>query len=106
MFNSPGYHIATICSFDRSYCRYRQYFTSTVIILPIDMICAIPNVGVGSNVGLELIIGYIVPGRPIAIILLKTCSFGNPDVRTFRLPHINSIIIWAVIDWSCSNFLS
>jgi OPT family oligopeptide transporter len=36
------------------------------------MITAITNEGIGLNVLSELIIGYLLPGRPIAMMLFKT----------------------------------
>jgi OPT family oligopeptide transporter len=46
-----------------------------VYIIPIGMIVALSNIQVGLNVITELIIGYALPGRPIAMMVFKT--WGN-----------------------------
>ncbi|PAV19744.1 OPT oligopeptide transporter [Pyrrhoderma noxium] len=44
-------------------------------IIPIGMIQAITNQQVGLNVITELIIGYALPGRPVAMMLFKTWGY-------------------------------
>ena len=44
-------------------------------IIPIGMIQAITNQQVGLNVITELIIGYALPGHPIAMMLFKTWGY-------------------------------
>ncbi|KAG6841177.1 hypothetical protein C0991_001102 [Blastosporella zonata] len=44
-------------------------------IIPIGMIQAITNQQVGLNVVTELIIGYALPGRPVAMMLFKTYGY-------------------------------
>ena len=44
-------------------------------IIPIGMILAITNQQVGLNVITELIIGYVLPGRPISMMLFKTRGY-------------------------------
>ncbi|KAF9042221.1 small oligopeptide transporter [Panaeolus papilionaceus] len=44
-------------------------------IIPIGMIQAITNQQVGLNVITELIIGYALPGRPIAMMMFKTWGY-------------------------------
>jgi ABC-type antimicrobial peptide transport system permease subunit len=40
-------------------------------IIPIGMIQAITNQQVGLNVITELVVGYAIPGRPLAMMLFK-----------------------------------
>lgn len=44
-------------------------------VIPIGMIQAITNQQIGLNVITELIIGYALPGRPIAMMLFKTWGY-------------------------------
>ncbi|KAF5375910.1 hypothetical protein D9615_008169 [Tricholomella constricta] len=46
-----------------------------VYVIPIGMIQAITNQQVGLNVITELIIGYALPGRPVAMMLFKTWGY-------------------------------
>jgi OPT family small oligopeptide transporter len=46
-----------------------------VYVIPIGMIQAITNQQVGLNVITELIVGYILPGRPVAMMLFKTYGY-------------------------------
>lgn len=46
-----------------------------VYIVPIGMIQAITNRQIGLNVVTELIIGYMLPGRPIAMMIFKTFGY-------------------------------
>ncbi|KAF8518158.1 small oligopeptide transporter [Hysterangium stoloniferum] len=48
---------------------------SFVYIIPIGMIQAITNQQIGLNVITELIIGYALPGRPIAMMMFKTWGY-------------------------------
>ncbi|EKM56748.1 uncharacterized protein PHACADRAFT_254040 [Phanerochaete carnosa HHB-10118-sp] len=48
---------------------------SFVYVLPIGIIQAITNQQVGLNVITELIIGYALPGRPIAMMMFKTWGY-------------------------------
>jgi len=48
---------------------------SFIYTIPIGMIQAITNQQVGLNVVTELIIGYALPGRPIAMMLFKTWGY-------------------------------
>ena len=50
-------------------------FSASIYIIPIGIIEAITSQEVGLNVLTELIIGYVLPGRPIATMLFKT--WGN-----------------------------
>jgi hypothetical protein len=44
-------------------------------VIPIGMIQAITNQQVGLNVITELIIGYALPGRPVAMMMFKTWGY-------------------------------
>ena len=46
-----------------------------VFILPIGMVQAITNQQVGLQIFAELIVGYVLPGRPVAMMVFKTFSF-------------------------------
>ncbi|KAF8885196.1 OPT oligopeptide transporter [Infundibulicybe gibba] len=57
-----------------------QYFILALVIsflyvIPIGMIQAITNQQVGLNVVTELIIGYALPGRPVAMMMFKTWGY-------------------------------
>ncbi|KAF5343654.1 hypothetical protein D9758_014690 [Tetrapyrgos nigripes] len=57
-----------------------QFFILALVIsfaymIPIGMIQAITNQQVGLNVITELIIGYALPGRPVAMMLFKTWGY-------------------------------
>ncbi|KAI5117567.1 hypothetical protein M0805_009645 [Coniferiporia weirii] len=44
-------------------------------VIPIGMLQAITNQQIGLNVITELIVGYVLPGRPIAMMLFKTWGY-------------------------------
>lgn len=46
-----------------------------VFTVPIGMVQAMTNVQIGLNVLTEFIIGYMLPGRPLAMMLFKTYGF-------------------------------
>lgn len=46
-----------------------------IYVIPIGMIQAITNQQVGLNVITELVIGYALPGKPLAMMLFKTWGF-------------------------------
>ncbi|KAJ2936791.1 hypothetical protein H1R20_g315, partial [Candolleomyces eurysporus] len=46
-----------------------------IYVIPVGMIQAITNLQVGLNVITELIIGYVLPGKPIAMMLFKTWGY-------------------------------
>ena len=48
---------------------------SFVYVIPVGMIQAITNQQVGLNVIAELIVGYVLPGRPIAMMMFKTYGY-------------------------------
>ena len=47
-----------------------------IYVIPIGVIMAISNFQVGLNVIMELIIGYVLPGRPIAMMMFKTWGYN------------------------------
>jgi len=55
-----------------------------VFLLPVGMIYAITNIAVGLNVITEFIVGYMVPGKPIAMMFFKTYGYiTNNQAVTF-----------------------
>ncbi|KAF5345476.1 hypothetical protein D9756_011370 [Leucocoprinus leucothites] len=59
---------------------FRQYFILALVVsffyvIPVGMIQAITNQQVGLNMVSELIIGYALPGRPIAMMMFKTWGY-------------------------------
>jgi OPT family oligopeptide transporter len=64
--------------------------------IPIGVITAITNQTVGLNVITELIIGYLLPGRPIAMMMFKTWGYISMlqainFVGDFKLGHYMKI---------------
>jgi OPT family small oligopeptide transporter len=67
-----------------------------VYVVPIGMIQAITNIQVGLNVITELIIGYALPGRPIAMMMFKTWGYISMGqalafASDFKLGHYMKI---------------
>jgi OPT family oligopeptide transporter len=67
-----------------------------VYTIPIGVILAISNQAVGLNVITELIIGYLLPGRPLAMMLFKTWGYITMTqalsfVGDFKLGHYMKI---------------
>nr|GEY37829.1 oligopeptide transporter 5-like [Tanacetum cinerariifolium] len=67
-----------------------------IFTLPVGVIVATTNQGVGLNVITELIIGYMYPGRPLANVVFKT--YGDNSMRQalqflgdFKLGHYMKI---------------
>jgi OPT family oligopeptide transporter len=63
---------------------------------PIGLILATTNLQVGLNVITELIIGYALPGRPIAMMLFKTWGYNTTThalqfAGDFKLGHYMKI---------------
>lgn len=50
-------------------------YIAFVYVIPIGMIQAITNQQVGLNLICELIIGYLLPGKPIAMMMFKTWGY-------------------------------
>ncbi|KAI0739693.1 OPT oligopeptide transporter [Daedaleopsis nitida] len=74
--------------------------------IPIGMIQAITNMQVGLNVIAELIIGYVLPGKPIAMMMFKTYGYITMTqalqfTSDFKLGHYMKIppraMFWAQV---------
>ncbi|KKA29279.1 hypothetical protein TD95_002503 [Thielaviopsis punctulata] len=66
------------------------------LILPVGIIQAVTNQQTGLNVITEMIIGYMLPGRPIAMMLFKswgymTCYNGLAYVADMKIGHYMKI---------------
>ncbi|EIW77489.1 OPT oligopeptide transporter [Coniophora puteana RWD-64-598 SS2] len=77
-----------------------------VYIVPIGMIQAITNQQVGLNVVTELIVGYALPGRPLAMMMFKTWGYitmaqALQFASDFKLGHYMKVpprvMFWAQI---------
>jgi len=71
-------------------------FISAVFILPIGIIQAITNQQTGLNIITELIVGFMLPGRPIAMMLFKswgymTCYNGLSYIADMKIGHYMKI---------------
>ncbi|KAF9444401.1 OPT oligopeptide transporter [Macrolepiota fuliginosa MF-IS2] len=75
-------------------------------VIPVGMIQAITNQQIGLNVVTELIIGYALPGRPVAMMLFKTWGYitmaqALQFSSDFKLGHYMKIpprsMFWAQI---------
>ncbi|KAL4071896.1 OPT oligopeptide transporter [Scleroderma citrinum] len=75
-------------------------------VVPIGMIQAITNQQVGLNVITELIVGYALPGRPIAMMMFKTWGYITMSqalnfASDFKLGHYMKIpprtMFWAQV---------
>ena len=67
-----------------------------VFLLPIGVVMALSNQEVGLNMISELIVGYMLPGRPIAMMIFKTtmymiCYQGLQFVTDQKLGHYMKI---------------
>ncbi|PBK84840.1 small oligopeptide transporter [Armillaria gallica] len=81
------------------------YLTFTYVI-PVGMIQAITNQQVGLNVITELVIGYALPGRPVAMMMFKTWGYVTMAqaltfTSDFKLGHYMKIpprsMFWAQV---------
>ncbi|KAG6336421.1 hypothetical protein ID866_2664 [Astraeus odoratus] len=77
-----------------------------VYIIPVGMIQAITNQQIGLNVITELIVGYLLPGRPLAMMMFKTWGYitmaqALQFASDFKLGHYMKIpprtMFWAQI---------
>ncbi|KAK6460595.1 OPT oligopeptide transporter protein-domain-containing protein [Scheffersomyces coipomensis] len=75
-----------------------------VFLLPVAIIYSLTNIAVGLNVVTEFIIGYMLPGKPIAMMFFKTFGYiTNNQAVTFaqdmKLGHYMKIaprnVFWA-----------
>lgn len=46
-----------------------------VLLIPVGLVYALTNITVGLNVLTEFIIGYMVPGKPVAMMMFKTFGY-------------------------------
>lgn len=99
---------------------------AVLFLLPVGVIFALTNIAVGLNVVTEFIIGYMVPGKPLAMMFFKTYGYiTNSQAITFvqdmKLGHYMKVAprllfaaqfiasIWgslvqvAVLRWSYGN---
>ena len=67
------------------------------------MIQAITNQQIGLNVITELVIGYMLPGKPIAMMMFKSMRL----LASFKVSHIDSLLAWGYITMAQAlNFTS
>ncbi|KAF8184638.1 small oligopeptide transporter [Mycena galopus ATCC 62051] len=71
-------------------------FTAFVYVIPVGMILAITNQEIALNVVTELIIGYALPGHPLAMMLFKTWGYitmaqALAFTSNFKLGHYMKI---------------
>ena len=75
-----------------------------IFLLPVGIIFSLTNIAVGLNVITEFIIGYMVPGKPLAMMFFKTFGYiTNQQAVTFaqdmKLGHYMKIkprlLFWA-----------
>lgn len=75
-----------------------------VFLLPVGIIYSLTNIAVGLNVVTEFIIGYMVPGKPLAMMFFKTFGYiTNNQAVTFaqdmKLGHYMKVaprlLFWA-----------
>ncbi|KAH7922259.1 OPT oligopeptide transporter [Leucogyrophana mollusca] len=78
-------------------------------IVPIGMIQAITNQQIGLNVVTELVVGYAIPGRPLAMMMFKTWGYitmaqALQFASDFKLGHYMKIpprtMFWAQVSAS------
>ncbi|KIM72458.1 hypothetical protein PILCRDRAFT_99382 [Piloderma croceum F 1598] len=75
-------------------------------VVPIGMIQAVTNFQIGLNVVTELIIGFMIPGRPIAMMIFKTYGYitmaqAMQFTADFKLGHYMKVpprpMFWAQV---------
>lgn len=75
-----------------------------IFLLPVGIIYSLTNISVGLNVVTEFIIGYMIPGKPLAMMFFKTFGYiTNSQAVTFaqdmKLGHYMKIdprlLFWA-----------
>lgn len=79
---------------------------AAAFIIPIGMIQAVTNVQIGLNVITEFIVGYMTPGRPLAMMMFKmfgyiTMSQALAFCQDLKLAHYLKVpprtIFWAQV---------
>ncbi|KAJ7645880.1 small oligopeptide transporter [Mycena polygramma] len=68
-------------------------------VIPIGMIQAITNQQVGLNVITELIIGYALPGRPVAMMMFKTWGYITMAQGKLSLSLWHSLITYPLFSF-------
>ena len=59
-------------------------------VIPIGMIQAIANQQIGLNVITELIVGYALPGKPIAMMMFKVSAIHvTPNLLIVNWPSLD-----------------
>ncbi|KAF1982642.1 small oligopeptide transporter, OPT family [Aulographum hederae CBS 113979] len=88
-------------------------FISAAWFIPCGMVQAITNIQIGLNVFTEFIIGYMLPGRPIAMMCFKTYGYitmyqGLTYTQDLKLGHYMKLpprtLFWAqgiATIWGC-----
>ncbi|KAF9475507.1 OPT oligopeptide transporter [Pholiota conissans] len=71
-------------------------FIAFIYVIPVGMIQAVTNLQISLNVVTEFIIGYMLPGHPIAMMMFKTWGFITMSqalsfVSDFKLGHYMKI---------------
>ena len=61
-------------------------------MVPIGMVQAMTNITIGLNVITEFIVGYMTPGRPLAMMMFKTYGYmtmyqGLSFVQDLKMGH-------------------
>lgn len=82
-----GLSIATVRAWDTQmpvWCLIVALLIAIVFLIPVGVIYAITNIAVGLNVLTEFIIGYMLPGKPLAMMFFKTFGYiTNNQAVTF-----------------------
>lgn len=92
---------------------YTKQSIAFFYILPIGIIQAVTNQQVGLNVITELIIGYALPGKPIAMMMFKTWGYITMSqallfTSDFKLGHymkVPCVLNYAVFSASTDNIV-
>jgi OPT family oligopeptide transporter len=71
---------------------------STVWLIPIAMIQAVTNIQIGLNVFTEFLIGYMLPGRPMAMMMFKTVS-NSVTAKTAQRSVTDGIYSTVISAW-------
>ncbi|KAJ5126466.1 hypothetical protein N7448_007245 [Penicillium atrosanguineum] len=80
------------------------FFISLIIALvwtlPIGMIQATTNIQLGLNVITEFIVGYIQPGKPMAMMLFKTYGYISMSQALYFCQDMKLVVQVAVVNWA------
>ncbi|KAG6371674.1 OPT oligopeptide transporter [Boletus reticuloceps] len=101
---------------------------AALVSIPVGMIQAITNQQVALNVMFELLAGYILPGKPVALMIFKTVSYAGTNQAVgfagdLKLGHymkipprlmftaqvvaafVSAIVVTLVQDWMFANIV-